>query len=244
MDRIIYSLLFWGFMLVSSMLLFPVAVLIRLLSAPFDRRRRMLHRFTSFWGSLYTWVNPLWSVSVTGQHVVDPRGIYVIVSNHQSLADIFVLFRLRAHYKWVSKAENFRIPFIGWNMSLNGYIRIERGSLRGNLRMMRDAEAALREGNSVLMFPEGTRSPDGAMQAFKDGAFDLALRTSTPVLPLVIQGTFRVLPKRGFLLGGRQRIHLRVLPPVTPGAAGPESTAQLRERVRAQMAEALQALSA
>ena len=244
MDRIAYSLLFWGFMLFSSMLLFPVAVMIRLLSAPFDRRRIVLHRFTCFWGSLYTWVNPLWSLSITGQQVIDPRSVYVIVSNHQSLADIFVLFRLRAHYKWVSKAENFRIPFIGWNMSLNGYIRIERGSMRGNLRLMRDAEGALREGNSILMFPEGTRSPDGSMQAFKDGAFDLALRTSTPVLPVVIQGTFRALPKRGFTLQGRQRIQLRVLSPVTPAEAGPQAAAELRERVRALMVDALQALPA
>jgi 1-acyl-sn-glycerol-3-phosphate acyltransferase len=120
------------------------------------------------------------------------------------------------HFKWVSKSENFRIPFVGWNMTLNRYIRIERGSVRGNLSMMRGAEAALREGSSVMIFPEGTRSPDGALQEFKPGAFELAVRSGRPVLPIAINGTSAALPKRGFVLRGKHAMRVRVLEPLSP----------------------------
>jgi 1-acyl-sn-glycerol-3-phosphate acyltransferase len=210
------SLLFWAFMLVTSVLLFPVALVIRGVTAPFDRRLALLHWFSCFWASLYTWCNPLWSVRIEGKRQLDRRATYVIVCNHQSLVDILVLFRLFVHFKWVSKSENFRIPFIGWNMTLNRYIRIERGRLRGNLSMMRGAEAALKGGSSVMIFPEGTRSPGGALGEFKAGAFELALRSGVPILPVVISGTAAALPKRGFILRGKHAIRIRVMEPISP----------------------------
>lgn len=234
----ILSLFFWGFMLLSSILLFPVALTLRVFTAPFDRQLRILHQFTSLWGSLYTWCNPLWSVRIHGMELIDRSEAYVMVCNHQSLLDILILFRLRVHYKWVSKGENFRIPFIGWNMTLNRYIRIERGKLRGNLQMMRDAEQALREGNSIMIFPEGTRSADGAVGPFKDGAFELAQRTGRPILPLVVDGTARALPKRGFVLRGTSAMTIRILPPISVAEIARDGAAATRERVRQMITEA------
>ena len=210
------SLLFWTFMLVTSVLLFPVALLIRGVTSPFDRRLAFLHSFTCLWASLYTWCNPLWSVRIEGKEHMDRHATYVMVCNHQSLLDILVLFRLFVHFKWVSKAENFRIPFVGWNMTLNRYIKIERGRLRGNLSMMRGAGEALDAGSSVMIFPEGTRSPGGKLGEFKAGAFELALRSGVPLLPIVIQGTAAALPKKGFILRGKQAIRIRILEPVSP----------------------------
>ena len=210
------SLLFWAFMLVTSVLLFPVALLIRGATSPFDRRLAILHSFSCFWASLYTWCNPLWSVRIDGKEHVDRHATYVMVCNHQSLVDILVLFRLFVHFKWVSKAENFRIPFVGWNMTLNRYIKIERGRLRGNLSMMRDAGVALDAGSSVMIFPEGTRSPGGSLGEFKGGAFELALRSGRPILPIVIDGTAAALPRKGFILHGKHGIRVRVLEPISP----------------------------
>ena len=210
------SLLFWAFMLVTSVLLFPVALLIRGATSPFDRRLAILHLFSCFWASLYTWCNPLWSVRIDGKEHVDRHATYVMVCNHQSLVDILVLFRLFVHFKWVSKAENFRIPFVGWNMTLNRYIKIERGRLRGNLSMMRDAGVALDAGSSVMIFPEGTRSPGGSLGEFKGGAFELALRSGRPILPIVIDGTAAALPRKGFILRGKHAIRIRVLEPISP----------------------------
>jgi len=221
MGPMLFSVLFYFFMLVTSILCFPVAVLLRAATGPFDRRLTLLHRFTSWWAFLYTACNPLWRVQFTGEP--PSGGPYVIVANHQSMIDILLLFRLRMHYKWVSKSENFLIPFIGWNMSLNRYIAIRRGTVKGNLRMMRECEAALREGNSLMIFPEGTRSPDGVVRRFKEGAFELANRTGAPVLPLVIEGTAEALPKHGVVLRGRRTFRVRILEPVparTDGDAG------------------------
>ena len=205
------SLLFWAFLTLSSIALFPVAVLIWAVTAPFDERRVLLHRFTCFWASLYTWTNPVWRVRVEGRERIRPEATYVMVANHQSLLDILVLFRLFAHFKWVSKAENFRVPCIGWNMALNRYIRLRRGDPQSIGEMMSACARALDEGNSIMMFPEGTRSPDGRLRAFKHGAFTLALGSGCPLLPIVVDGTANALPKRGFLLRGRHPISVRVL---------------------------------
>jgi 1-acyl-sn-glycerol-3-phosphate acyltransferase len=141
-----------------------------------------------------------------------------MISNHQSFLDILVLFRLHAHYKWVSKSEMFRIPCIGWNMSLNRYVKLVRGDAASIARMMDACRQHLSQGSSVLIFPEGTRSVDGHLKHFKHGAFTLAQSAGMPILPLVIEGTANALPKHGFVLRGRHAIRVRVLDPV-PAAA-------------------------
>jgi 1-acyl-sn-glycerol-3-phosphate acyltransferase len=162
-----------------------------------------------------------------------------MVSNHLSLLDILVLFRLFRHYKWVSKIENFRIPFIGWNMRLNRYIELRRGERESVIQMMADCERTLRAGSSILMFPEGTRSRTGELQAFKTGAFELALRTGSPILPIVIEGTSNALPKRGFVLRGRHPIRVRVLDPLPADSFAQMSAKELAEQTRALYAEQL-----
>jgi len=235
----ILSLSFWTFLVLSSVLLFPVAVLIWAVTVPFDRRLVWLHRFTCFWGSLYTRLNPAWPVTVEGRENIPRDTACVLVSNHQSLVDILVLFRLATHFKWVSKIENFRVPFIGWNMSMNRYIKLVRGKRESVLQMMRDCEATLAGGSSVMIFPEGTRSPDGRMRAFKTGAFEIAKRTKSPIVPIVLDGTSRALPKRGYLLQGKHPISVRILEPILPASFAGLSVEELTERVRARIASEL-----
>jgi 1-acyl-sn-glycerol-3-phosphate acyltransferase len=209
--RAVYSCLFWAFLTVSSIVMFPIALLTFALTLPFDPRRYLLHRVTSFWASLYTWLNPAWPVTVTGTEKIDEKEPCVFVANHLSLVDILVMFRIFRHFKWVSKVENFRVPFIGWNMSLNRYIRLRRGDSSSVVQMMRECERTLGEGSSIMMFPEGTRSPSGRMRQFKPGAFDIALKSGVPIHPIVLKGTADVLPKRGFVLQGRHPISIEVL---------------------------------
>ncbi len=211
----IASTFFWFFLAVTCITFFPIAVLIYLLTFLFDRRLKLLHQFTCFWSSLYTWVNPFWHVAVVRKTKVDPRQAYIMVSNHESMVDIFALFRTFFHFKWVSKTENFRFPFVGWNMRLNRYIELKRGSMRSNAEMMRDCERALRLGSSVFIFPEGTRSKTGTMGSFKRGAFELAKRTGLPILPMAIDGSSRALPKGGIMLKGTHNIRIHVIDPIT-----------------------------
>jgi len=230
--RRLLSLGFWIFLVTSSALLFPVALLIWALTVPFDRNLVALHRFTCFWGSLYTWLNPAWPVQVMGRERIQSGVAYVMVANHQSLLDILVLFRLFRHFKWVSKIENFRIPFIGWNMSLNRYIRLRRGDRASIAQMMLACEQALARGNSIMMFPEGTRSMDGRLRPFKPGAFALAQRMGVPLLPIVLEGTGNALPKRGFVLQGRHEIRIRVLDEIPYEAFATMELEKLAESVR------------
>jgi 1-acyl-sn-glycerol-3-phosphate acyltransferase len=233
------STLFWAFVTISSIVLYPVAVAIWVLTVAFDRRLVVLHRFTCFWASLYTWFNPAWPVTLDGREKIRPDTTYVMVANHLSLLDILVLFRLFRHFKWVSKVENFKVPFIGWNMSMNRYIKLRRGDRDSVIEMMAQCQKTIGEGNSIMMFPEGTRSPTGEMRPFKPGAFELALTTQTAILPIAISGTADALPKRGFLLQGRHPIRIHVLDPIPPERFADMSVEQLTAHTRELIAEAL-----
>ncbi len=235
----VYSIVFWIFLVLSSIGLFPVAACLWAATAPFDRRKALLHRFTCFWASLYTWLNPAWRVSIEGRERIRPDQAYVMVSNHLSLLDILVLFRLFTHFKWVSKSENFKVPCVGWNMSLNGYIKLKRGDRESVARMMRECEQALSSGSSIMMFPEGTRSATGKLQAFKVGAFELALKARKPILPIVIEGTARALPKRGFVLRGRHPILITILAPIPYEQFAGRQAEEVAKWVRGKIADCL-----
>jgi 1-acyl-sn-glycerol-3-phosphate acyltransferase len=205
------SFVFLIFFSISSAILFWGACVIRLVTAPFDRRRILLNLFSSFWASLYTWCMPLWSVKITGREKLSMKKNYVLVSNHQSQLDILVLYRLFFPFIWVSKAEVVYLPFIGWNMVLNGYIKLRRGDKASARQVMQVCEALLNQNISVFFFPEGTRSRDGKLKPFKPGAFILAKKTRVPIVPLVINFTKDVLPKHSLLIRGCHCMEVAVL---------------------------------
>ncbi len=209
--RAILSFFYWIFWGVSSIVMFFVAAAISILTAPFDRSQRVLHQFTCFWASLYSWINPCWKVAIEGKERIRRNVAYVMVANHASLLDILVMFRLFVHFKWVSKVEAFKVPFIGWNMWLNRYVGLKRGDAPSIQRMLAACERWIRRGSSIMMFPEGTRSRTGKLRRFKHGAFTLAKKTGAPILPIVIEGTSQALPVKGFVLRGLHRIRIRIL---------------------------------
>ena len=123
LKRRLWSTAFWAFFVLSSLVLFPIA-LILWTTTIVDTKGVLLHRFTCLWGSLYTWVNPAWRIRIEGREKMRRGTPYVMIANHQSFLDVLVLYRLFAHFKWVSKVENFRVPIVGWQMALNRYIRL------------------------------------------------------------------------------------------------------------------------
>ena len=230
----------WLVILITCPIFFVGALVLWALTAPFDRRLRLLHLYTCFWAAFYTYIFPYWRVRLHGRERLRDAGAAVIVANHQSLLDILVLFRLYTHYKWVSKLEIFRVPFVGWNMTLNRYIPIRRGDSADASRMMVLCGEALDGGSAVMMFPEGTRSPDGEINAFKHGAFTLALRHHVPIVPIVMDGTLDALPKYGLTLQNSADIRIEVLDPIDPGRFA--SVDDLKEHVRTAMIEKLAAM--
>lgn len=232
-----FSLVYWAFVVVTLPPLFAVALAIFLVTLPFDRRRVALHLYSCVWASLYLRMNPLWRLRTEGRERLPWRGPAVLVANHLSLLDILVLYALFRPFKWVAKGELFRVPFIGWNMALNDYVRIWRGDRESARRMMAQCRRHLARGAPVLLFPEGTRSRDGRLQPFKDGAFRLALEAGCPVVPIAVAGTFDSLPKSGVVLRRPMRARVQVLEPIAP--ADHPSVAALRDAARAALVAAL-----
>src|SRR5689334_21481662 len=165
-----FSIVYWAFLALTMPLFFLVALVLFVVTSPFDRGRVALHMWSCFWASFYIYANPLWRVRITGREKLPWRGPAVIVANHLSLVDILVLYGLYRPFKWVSKAEIFKVPFVGWNMVLNDYVRLLRGDRDSIRAMMKASIAHLRRGSPLLIFPEGTRSKTGELQAFRDGA--------------------------------------------------------------------------
>ena len=231
-----FSVVYWLFVVVTMPLFFAVALALFLLTAAVDRRRVVLHLWSCFWASCYIYANPLWRARFEGRERLPWRGAAVLVANHLSLVDILVLYGLYRPFKWVSKAEVFKVPVVGWNMVLNDYVRLKRGDRESIKAMMAHCRAHLAAGTPVLIFPEGTRSADGRLQAFKDGAFRLAFETGAPVVPIAVRGTSDSVPKHGLVLHGRMDGRVTVLPALDPKQF--ESAAALRDAARAAIAAA------
>ena len=197
---------------------------------------------STFWLTFHALTFGL-SFRASGRGNIPATGPVLLVSNHQSFLDVLVLFRLFTHFQWVSKAEMFRIPCLGWNMALNDYVRLRRGSPESIARMMATCERHLAMGSSIMIFPEGTRSPDGRLRAFKHGAFTLAQRAGVPILPIVVDGTAHALPKHGFILGRRHAIRVAVLDEIPAAeviATPPEAlVANVRARIARELGQTL-----
>ena len=234
--RWVLSILFWSFFVSSCAVLFFVALGIFVVTLPFDRRGTALHLFSCFWAQLYINVNPLWRCRIEGRERIAWDKPVVLVSNHESLGDILVLFGLYRPFKWVSKASVFNAPFLGWNMSLNRYVPIRRGDKDSVAKMMAACRTWLDRGVPVLLFPEGTRSPDGRMLPFKDGAFRLAREANVPIQPMVLTGTSHMLPKHGILIELFADFRVKILDPIDPHTFPDEEA--LKAHVRAVMLQA------
>jgi len=235
------SILTWLFAIyffASSAVLVCVNAFICLLVAPFDPFRRAVHTFSCYWGYHYLQIDPFWRLTYNGLEQIDRHKKYVLIANHQSVADILVLYGLHRYYKWVSKAEIIKVPFIGCNMLLNQYIFLKRGNIKSIKEMMQICRDWLNKGASVMLFPEGTRSENGQLQSFRDGAFKLSIDCNVELIPIVINGTREMFGKGAKQINFKQNIDINVLPPVNP-AQFDRSSGRMRAFVHELMAEEL-----
>ncbi len=203
-----------------------------------DPTQRVPGQWMRRFGRTTTRLSPLWRFSVEGVAPADiGRRGYVVVSNHESTADPFLLSFLPWDMRWIAKEELFKIPVIGKLMKYSGDISLKRGDKGSIVHMMSECRATLEAGMSVMIFPEGTRSPDGGLLPFKLGAFELARAAGAPILPIAIRGTRSCRPK-GSKWFGKATAIARVLPPIE--TRGTSLTPQaLAERARNQISDAL-----
>ncbi|HEY7726424.1 MAG TPA: lysophospholipid acyltransferase family protein [Anaeromyxobacteraceae bacterium] len=219
--------------LAGIVLWLPALVLVRLVTAPFDPNRRAAGRFLRWLAVLATHSFPFWRIRIEGKFPADRRA-YVVVSNHQSMLDIFMLSRIPREMKWMAKAELFRIPWVGWMFRIAGDIPVRRGDAASGRRALERAAAYLRSGMHVMLFPEGTRSRDGKLLPFKPGAFKLAISAGAPVLPVALDGAGAGMPK-GSPWVRPARAWARILEPVETSGMTEDDVDRLADVVRARI---------
>jgi 1-acyl-sn-glycerol-3-phosphate acyltransferase len=227
----ILSLWAWFVLVLCILLWFPLLIVVLLLTLPFDRARYLTGYLFRRIGPVMATLNPLWRFRYSGVMPKDPRRPFVVVSNHESFADILLISHLPWDMKWLSKAELFRIPVMGWMMWLAGDIPVRRGFGPSAVEAMERCRDALRKRVSVMIFPEGTRSKTAELLPFKDGAFRLAIEAGVPILPLALWGTGTALPKHGWRFG-RSAAEVRVLEPVETAGLTLADVPDLKARVR------------
>jgi 1-acyl-sn-glycerol-3-phosphate acyltransferase len=239
----VMSIWAWLVLVVCILLWFPVVLVARLLTLPFDSGRYVPGLIFRKIAVAMASVNPLWHFRYSGALPEDPRRPYVVVSNHESFSDILLISHLPWEMKWLSKAELFRIPVLGWMMWLVGDIAVKRGFGPSALEAMARCRKALESRVSVMIFPEGTRSKTAELLPFKDGAFRLAIEAGVPILPLAVSGTGTALRKHDWRFG-RSVAEVRVLPPVETAGLSLGDVPELKSRVRTMIVEARDILAA
>ena len=210
MSRIIFSVYVWLLIITVTLVLFPLFVLVWFLTFLFDKKLIILHYLANFWGSLFTVLVPGWKIEIIGKEKLSNKA-KIIVANHQSQEDILLIYRLGVPFRWISKAEVFRIPIYGWLMHLKGDIKLQRSSKSSIKKMFIDSEKVLNKGCSITIFPEGTRSKTEELGNFKEGAFKLAQKTKTSLVPVVIYGTGNKFISSNFFFKGKHKVIIKIL---------------------------------
>jgi 1-acyl-sn-glycerol-3-phosphate acyltransferase len=204
-----------------------------------DPSQRIPGRWMRRLGRTATRLTPLWKFSIEGTPPSDIRTKpYVVIANHESTADPFLLSWLPWDMRWVAKEELFRVPLTGWAMKYGGDIPLRRGNGESIRTTMTECERALAAGIPVMMFPEGTRSKDGALLPFKDGAFKLAIKAGVPVLPVALAGTYAMRPKDSKWFA-KAHACAKILEPVSSAGMTEADVGVLRDRCRDAIASAL-----
>lgn len=169
-------------------------------------------------------------VKMTGYEKLRKGQPYIFVSNHASWLDPPIMFlHLGANHALLVKKELYKIPILGQGLNLIGCAKIDRSNREAAIASTRRAAERVRQGRSFIVYPEGTRSPDGTMRPFKKGAFHLAIEVGVPVVPVTVNGTYRIMPK-GTIGVTPGTVHLIVHDPIDVSQYTSEQAGELAER--------------
>jgi 1-acyl-sn-glycerol-3-phosphate acyltransferase len=194
---VLRSLIFYIALIVFTVIFSLAAIF----AALFTRTGNLAHLVGRLWGWCMLFATGI-RVQVRGLEKIVLEQSYIFAANHQSQFDIFALLgHFPVQFRWLAKQELFRIPVFGFAMKGAGYIPIDRSDRKAAFRSIDLAADRIRQGTSIVIFPEGTRSLDGKLKSFKKGGFFLAIKSGRPIVPVSITGSYRILAK------GTLRVH-------------------------------------
>lgn len=233
------SALFYIYILVELTLFFLLSCVALVVCFPFDKPRRVVHEISRAICMCFWLVPPTWRRTIRGTENFDEKTPYVITINHNSMADIIALYFLRLNFRWVSKREVFRMPYIGPLLSIHGDIAIDRGRGAESMKkVIEDGKLWVSRGVSIAIFPEGTRSKDGEIHRFKQGAFVLAKEAGVAILPVVMDGTCDVL-KPNWMFNWHHHLKISALKPISAEEVAATDAGELATKVQGLMTEEL-----
>jgi len=232
--RIPLSIWLWAEIVVVSIAAFFLAGLALLVCYPFDRRRAVAGNIVRLACVTAVKLNPMWRFEVRGQLPTHFARKTVLMSNHCSHTDPFLICHLPVTMRWLAKASLFKIPFLGWAMWAVGDIPVRRGDPNSAREAMSRCAYWLSQEVAVAAFPEGTRSASGELLPFKDGAFRLAIETGADILPLAVTGTHTALRKHDWR-AGYSRGWLNIGTTISTAGMSIEDLPHLRDQVREQI---------
>ena len=233
------TILYYLVCLVAATVLFVASFIALVVCYPFDKKRVVVHTLSKWITDVVFGLPIFMKREVIGLENIDPKKAYVMVLNHNSMVDIMSIYNLPLVFKWVSKKEVYRIPIVGQLLFAHGDIVINRASTKEAMQLVHTRGLEwLKKGACVSIFPEGTRSKDGEIHNFKSGAFILAKEAGVPILPIVLDGT-NTMVRNGWLMNWRNKITIRVLPPVLAEDVQNRDIKDVMAEVRENMVETL-----
>jgi 1-acyl-sn-glycerol-3-phosphate acyltransferase len=203
-----------AFWVIIAVVLFGTATII---ASFLDSKGIWPHIVARYWARSILFVSRT-KVTIKGLENIDPDRPYIFMPNHSSNFDIPVLLsHLPVQFRWLAKAELFKFPLFGYAMKRAGYISIDRTNRRSAFESLDQAASAIRNGKSVMIFPEGTRSRDNQIHEFKKGGFVLAIKAGVSIVPIIIHGTWQIMAKTGITIRPGN-VLLEILPPIDTSA--------------------------
>ncbi|MEX0773001.1 MAG: lysophospholipid acyltransferase family protein [Balneolales bacterium] len=209
------SILLWVTYGISFALALPLAFLAYIFGYRLDPLRLWPNRVFMFFGQNFTRLNPFWKKEMMGLEKVDLDKPTVFVGNHQSFIDMPILSGLPFDMKWVSKQELFKVPVVGPLLKMSGHISVDRGK-KGALQSLEKIKPYVESRVPVMIFPEGTRSRIGELRPFKNGSFIVAKKYNYSIQPIVIQGTYDIMPPGGWRANWKGTVYVSILDPISP----------------------------
>jgi len=229
--RILYPLT-RSFFIIFLILNTIVACLIAIIFSQFEPKGNLAHYVGKFWSLLNIFLSGT-RLTLKGKEKINKNLTYIVMSNHQSLFDVWALFgKIPLQFRWIVKSEIRKMPIFGYALERAGHVYIDRKNRESASVSLETAAGKIKKGTSVIIFPEGTRSVDGHLLKFRIGGAIMALKSGVPILPVTVNGSRFVLPKNTIaLMPGK--IEIVVGDVIDPGGYDENNPDELMEKVKA-----------